>query len=309
MKKTFLNLSKIGAIAFILILACIFIKIEIVFGDELVDDKMAEEMFDQDFDPQTLESGEQSLSSSQVILRRERLTQEISDQHKQLLGQLAVYQQDERKYRITLDQYQRLQTLKSIEDIIEVSRKLILSRNTALNSYLNLLRLQVIESEGIEQTHKNRVIEQIEMLQDQLAQHSNLAQEITDRERVNELAVDFQSVADSINTTSYYALSVLAIGRLQSVYDQALVINQRIREKDEQTQTTNPARNRSLAEVEKLINELPPLNHQAWMQVDKAESAYQSYEKVYRNLSQDLNSIYSKLSRLVSYYEELENIR
>ena len=307
MKKRLHNLKKVWIIIPLFIVAVSF-RIETVVGQELTADPAIEEMSEQEPDSQPVEDDDQSLSNTQLILRRERLTEEISDQHKQLLGQLTAYQQDERQYRIALDQYQRLQTLKSIEEIVEISRKLILSRNKALHSYLNLLRLQIIESEGIEQKHKTRIIEQVEALQIQLTEHSNLAQEISDRERVNQLAEEFEPLAESVSTTSYYALSILAIGRLQSVYDQAVVINQRIREKDEQSQIESSARMRSLAEVEKLINELPSLNRTVWTRVDEAESSYQSYEGLYRNLSRDLNSIYSKLSRLVSYFEELENV-
>ncbi len=308
MKKRLHNLKKVWIIIPLFIVAVSF-RIETVVGQELTADPAIEEMSEQEPDSQPVEDDDQSLSNTQLILRRERLTEEISDQHKQLLGQLTAYQQDERQYRIALDQYQRLQTLKSIEEIVEISRKLILSRNKALHSYLNLLRLQIIESEGIEQKHKTRIIEQVEALQIQLTEHSNLAQEISDRERVNQLAEEFEPLAESVSTTSYYALSILAIGRLQSVYDQAVVINQRIREKDEQSQIESSARMRSLAEVEKLINELPSLNRTVWTRVDEAESSYQSYEGLYRNLSRDLNSIYSKLSRLVSYFEELENVK
>lgn len=250
------------------------------------------------------------LSSSQVILRRERLTAEIQDQRDQLLGQLSEYQKDERRYRVALDQFQRLQTLSSIEEVVAASKKLVLSRNLVLHSYLNLLRLKLVESEGIEVRHKSRTVEQLEGLAQQLLDHSNKVEQINDREAINQLAEEFVPLSESITEISHYALSVLAIGRLQSVYDQSVVVHQRILQKDsEEAVPSNTSRNRSLSEVERLINELPPVFLSVWSKVDQAGDSRYGYRNLYRSITTELNTIYSRLSRLTAYYEELENVK
>ncbi|HQM15977.1 MAG TPA: hypothetical protein PLM16_02090 [Candidatus Woesebacteria bacterium] len=245
---------------------------------------------------------------SNVILQKERLAEEIQDQHRQLLGQLNQYQHDERQYRVALDQYQRLQTLSSIEEVVTAARQLILSRNLALQSYLNLLRLKLIEAEGIEITHKNQVVVQIESLLELLKEHSAQALNITQREEINQLAESFQEIYFQIRSTSYYGLSILEIGKLQAVYDQAVVINQRIQMANESDSKQEASRERALLEVNKLIKELPQLFSNMWVNVTLAQEKNDGYESLYRFQSQDLNLAFARLSRLIAYFEELEGI-
>lgn len=275
----------------------------------------AQESSDQSEQP--IESNQLDLSVEQatapaqltnMVLHKERLVEEIQDQHRQLLGQLTQYQHDERQYRVALDQYQRLQTLSSIEEVVAAARQLILSRNLALQSYLNLLRLKLIETEGIELTHKNQVISQIETLLAVLKEHSAQALNITQREEINQLADSFQEIYDQIRSTSYYGLSVLAIGKLQAVYDQTAVINQRIRAAEERTVISDSSRERSLLEVNKLIEELPQIFSKMWTNVTIAQEKNNGYESLYRSQSQDLNLVFARLSRLIAFFEELEGI-
>jgi hypothetical protein len=276
------------------------------YSQEQVDDQVESSQ-----DQENLDSAD--LPPSQVILTRERLTQEIQDQRDQLLGQLAEYQHDERRYKVALDQFQRLQTLSSIEEVVIASRKLILSRNLVLNSYLNLLRLKLVESEGIEVRHKNQVIGRLEGLQQQLIDHSTRAEDVNDREAINQLAEEFIPLSESIIETSHYALSVLAIGRLQSVYDQSVVIHQRILQKEDgqenESNALSSSRTRSLSEVDRLINELPPVFLSVWTKVDQTDDSRYGYRNLYRSITTELNSIYSRLSRLTAYFEELENVQ
>jgi len=252
----------------------------------------------------------ENLSQSDQIIYRERLEAEIEDQHAQLLSQLNTYQNDERNFRVAHDQYTRLQTLNSIEGVVNSAKSLIKSRNTALYSYLNLLRLKIVEAEGIEMFHKERVIERILSVQFQIDEHSSKVDSVVSREEINELAEEFSSISELITETSYYALSVLSVGKLQAVYDQSVVINQRIIEEEGDTALIeSTTRARSLAEIEKLISDLPPLFQDIWSEINLAEERTQGYGYLYRGLSRKLNTIYSKLSRLTAYFEEVENVK
>ncbi len=257
-----------------------------------------------------IEINSSNLSISDQVIRKERLEAEIKDQHSQLLSQLSTYQNDERNFRVAHDQYLRLQTLNSIEGVIASAKNLNLSRNKALHSYLNLLRLKIIEAEGIEMFHKERVLERILSLQGQLDDHSKQVESIVAREEINDLAETFKPISLSITETSYYALSVLTVGKLQAVYDQSAVVGQRIFNEESNTvlaESTN--RTRSLAEVDKLMSELPPLFQEIWAEVNHAEGKTQGYRNLYSGLSRKLNTTYSKLSRLVAYFEEIENVK
>jgi hypothetical protein len=248
-------------------------------------------------------------ASSQIVVQRERLAGEIEDQHSQLLTQLNQYQQDERQYRVSLDQFQRLQTLNSIEKIVEDSKQIIRSRNDVLSSYLNLLRLKLTEAQGIEISHKNAAIQQIEVLREQLGQFSGEIETYSQREEINAYSARFLPVSEEITTVSYYSLVILTIGRLQAVYDQEVVINQLMQGDLPEEQALSTSRARSLHEVDKLLIELAPQFSQLWSEVASASESESGYENLYRSMNRELTPIYASLSRLLAYYQELENVK
>ncbi len=247
--------------------------------------------------------------SSQVVRQRARLQAEIEDQHAQLLSQLNQYQSDERQFRISLDQFQRLQTLQSIEKVVEDSKKLIITRNTVLDYYLNLLRLKLIESEGVEISHQDQAIEQIEILRKQLAVFTSEVKPYSQREEINNYTQQFLPFSERIHSVSYYSLVILAIGKLQAVYDQSVIVNQNIQEKYKGESTLVNSKDRSLNEINKLLKELPPDFSALWLKVAQSSEKDQGYESLYRSINRDLTPIYAKLSRLVSYYQELEGVK
>ncbi len=302
------NKLKSFLVLFLLIFCLMVSQNTIVFAQEEVFESNIDENELTDFVDENNDFAD--IPASQLILRRERLIAEIEDQHKQLLSQLSIYQDDERNFKVAHDQYQKLQTLNSIEGVVESAKKLVLSRNIALNSYLNLLRLKIIESQGIELFHKERSVEQLVSLQEQLQHHSRKMEGAVNREDVNQLALEFEPLSQSITQTSYYALSILTVGRLQSVYDQSVVINSKILEtQSTQVMAESTNRARSLAEIENLIENTPPLFLEMWAEINQAEGKMSGYESVYREINRKLNTIFARLSRLVAYFEELENIR
>lgn len=279
-----------------------------VFEPQSLSDFDLEEMLDVSSD-----EDEEATPASRLVMQKERLHAEIEDLKRQLLGQLAQYQQLERRYHISLDQYERLQTLQSIENAVAAAQQAMLSRSQILNTYLSLLRLQLIEAEGIELTHKNRALELIE---DDLADLERLTQELDrelDREELNEAADDFEPLGERILETSYYSLNLLSLGRLQSVYDQAYIIHQKIKEKDtaDENFIQRTQRQRALNEVDKLIDQILAQFRELWPDLDPSKYRHTKnhYQRMYRRITGDLNLIYTKLAQLVSYLEELEGLK
>lgn len=250
--------------------------------------------------------------SSQVILQRQRLAEEIQDLEKQLLGQLNQYRQHEREYRIAHDQYQNLQTLSSIEEVVNSTKRAMRSRNLVLNTYLNILRLKLLETEGIELVHQERALEIIESQRQRLEDFEQLIDQSQDRESINLITDEFSSLGEEINNNSFYVLSILAIGRLQAVYDKAVIINQKIsleESKSEEALLEQSQRERAINEVNKMIAQLPPMFETVWSNAYVSRRTGRQHENFYRNLTRELGPIHSRLSLLVSYFEELEGVK
>jgi tetratricopeptide (TPR) repeat protein len=262
--------------------------------------------------PSLLLAQESESQSSQVILQRQRLTEEIQDLEKQLLGQLNQYRQHEREYRIARDQYQSLQTLSSIEEVVSSTKKAMRSRNLVLDTYLNILRLKLLETEGVELVHQERALEIIEKHRQALGAYEQLIDQSQDREAINLIADEFLSLGEEINNNSFYVLSILSIGRLQSVYDKAVIINQKISSEESEAEEAvleQSQRNRAINEVNKLITQLPPMFETVWSNAYISNRPSRQHESFYRNLTRELGPIHSRLSLLVSYFEELEGVK
>lgn len=262
------------------------------------------------------EVGEGSFSPSQMKeygVQKQRLATEIVDLKRQLLSRLNQYEKDEKQYRIAIDQYRSLQTLNSIEEAIAVTKRAMLSRNEVLEIYQNLLRLQLIDAQGIELSHKRQALSQLEENRELLAEFKNKVEQTNDRNDVNNLAIEFTPLGAQIHETSYYALGIMAIGRLQSTYDQAMVISQRVTSaQQETTDQTNEAKiKRSLKEIEKLLEQMPPKFESAWMKVNESISrrGNTTYHSLYQTLNKNLMPIYTDLSKIISYFEEIEQVR
>lgn len=262
------------------------------------------------------EIGEDNLTDFQnkeFVAQKQRLAHEIEDLKLQLLARLSDYERDEKLYRIAIEQYRNLQTLSSIEEAITVTKRTMLARNKVLDIYQNLLRLQLIESEGVELSHKRQALIQLEQNREQLAKFETLIEQAQDRDDVNALAIEFTPLGQEIQEASYYALSIMAIGRLQSTFDLIIVVNQRVvASHKENPDEVHAAKNqRSLNEINKLLEEMPSMFHTAWTRVDESADARRgtNYAGLYNRLSRDIMPIYTNLSRIITYLEEIEQVR
>ena len=256
-------------------------------------------------------SAQEEIKSSELVLQKQRLAQEITDTKNKLIEELEQYSQDEKQYGISLAQFRKLQTLNSIETATRIAKKAILSRNLVLDTYLNLMRLKLVEAEGIEVVHKEKVLHEIENHRQALVDFEEKVAPIEDRDNLNLLATQFLPLGNEIKNTAYYALSLLAVGKLQAVYDQAYAIEQKVEQKDvsDLSNLEQAERTRATAEVEKLVAQLPPEFEALWTDLTAVEDSHSDYKRFYRSVFDDLDLIYSQLSRLTAYLEELEQLK
>ncbi len=250
-----------------------------------------------------------SSDKDERVLQKDRLAQDIDQTKQELLSKLENYNQIERKYRIALSQYQSHQTLSSIEEAVNTARAAMLSRNDVLITYLKLLKFKLIESEGVEVTHKKRALIQIEQMLVRLGQFGAKVEPVEDRVKLNQLADEFNQLGSEIEETSYYTLNLLSLGKLQAVYDQAKVMENKIEQKQgsNSSKLDQAADKQALKETQRLIEAINPMLQEVWTDISQVKQDNSTYQSQYRRLFDDLNPIYAKLSQLVSYLEELLN--
>jgi hypothetical protein len=250
-----------------------------------------------------------SSDKDERVLQKDRLAQDIDQTKQELLSKLENYNQIEKKYRIALNQYQSHQTLSSIEEAVNTARAAMLSRNDVLITYLKLLKFKLIESEGVEVTHKKRALNQIEQMLVRLGQFGAKVEPVEDRIKLNQLADEFNQLGPEIEETSYYTLNLLSLGKLQAVYDQAKVLEKKIEQEQASTgsKLDQAADEQALKETQRLIEAINPMLQEVWTDISQVKQDNSTYQSQYRRLFDDLNPIYAKLSQLVSYLEELMN--
>ncbi|MBD3250218.1 MAG: hypothetical protein GF381_01430 [Candidatus Pacebacteria bacterium] len=244
---------------------------------------------------------------SEPILQKQRLEKEISNLKKQYIGQMEEYLQQERSYEVAKDQYLRHQTLSSIEEAVNQTRAVMKARSQVLTTYLQLIKLKLIEAEGIEVTQKTKALNYLDLTLDKLAQHQVTLDQISTRDQVSAAAAEFVSLEPEIENTSYYGLSLLAVGKLQSTFDQARALEKKVTaanfEPDTLIEQSEQAR--AVEETNKIMSQVQTELAQQWELLAQLEPEAMKYQVYYRSLFEELTPVYARLSQLVSYLDEL----
>ncbi len=242
------------------------------------------------------------------VYQQERLEKDIEDTKAALLGQLEEYKQVERRYNIAVNQYRSLKTLESIKDAVKAAKEAMLSRHQVLTTYLNLLHLKLLNSQGIEVEKKQKALDWIERDLKELSAFADEVEPVNDRVQINNLADEFMPLASQVQETAAYTRSILEIGKLQAVYDQAAVLSEQIKEKQATTSSELViARNRpALKETDRLMADINELLKEQWLELENVKQRRDNaFRNFYRGISEDLDPIYSRLAQLISYFQEL----
>jgi hypothetical protein len=169
----------------------------------------------------TLVNAQEPAAKTDLIWQKERLQEEISQARQAYSQNLEDYRNKERLYTIAYDQYASLKTLAALEDLVIKTKAVSLIRDQALINYLELLRLNLYGSEGVELSVKNQYLQLLEENIDALTTHSQALEAKHSQSEVQASLDEFTAFTD-LNKMSEQVLALLAISRLQRIYDLAL---------------------------------------------------------------------------------------
>ncbi len=251
----------------------------------------------------TLVKAQEPAAKTDLIWQKERLEAEISQVRQDYSQNLEKYRNQERLYTIAYDQYISLKTLASLEDLVIKTKAVALSRDQVLINYLELLRLNLYASEGVELSVKNQYLQLLEENIDALKNHSQALETKHSQSEVQASLDDFVPFTD-LDKMSEQILALLAISRLQRIYDLALPLKQDV------DQFLGVAESSALSPLLRASEETDQTLAQAknnlnllWEKAKKANSL----ETIYRNLTKELNPVYINLSQSLAYLDELMN--
>lgn len=251
----------------------------------------------------TLVKAQEPEAKTDLIWQKQRLEEEIRKARQEYSQNLEEYRNQERFYSIAYDQYTSLKTLTSLEDLVIKTKAVALSRDQVLIKYLELLSLNLYASEGVELSVKNQYLQLLEENIDGLKKHSQALEAKNSQSEVQSSLDDFKSFTN-LNKISEQILALLAISRLQRIYDLALPLKKDI------DQFLGVAESSALSALLRASEETDKTLAQAhnnlnllWEKSKKANSL----ESIYRNLTKELNPVYINLSQSLTYLDELIN--
>lgn len=246
-----------------------------------------------------------SIPSADMVVQQESLEKEIEEVNASYRGQLETYRRLEKEYQIALDQYQKHQTLISIEEAVKATKKAMQSRNEVLTTYLTLLKLELLDAKGIEVSQKSVTLSRIDSHLAELKTQKTFIDEMSERIHINKAHDDFIEFGKTIKQISEEAQILLAVGKLQSVYDKAIVLQKDI------SALVNPdlevvnraAKTRALNETDMVMNKSYTELQNYWNDIGSRREKQNVYS-LYNNHTKVLNPIYADLSQVISYFNE-----
>ncbi len=244
-----------------------------------------------------------------LIWQRERLDQEIQTVKTTYQAQLENYLYQDKLYRIAYDQHKQLQTLVSIEDLVQKAKNLGVYRDEVLISYLNLLRLNLIATEGIELALKSKYITQLEATITYIKNHQEVLKNLNDRDQVTASLATFTNDQKGVGNLANEVLVLLSIGNLQMIYDKAIILKKDIDVYlDAKGTLSLPAIDRASFETNRSLDSAKLKLDAFWADVLNRGGGNWYLAKFYDDLPKTLNPIYVNLSQSISYLNELLSI-
>ncbi len=241
------------------------------------------------------------VAKTELIWQKERLEAEIIATRQKYSQSLESYRSQERLYTIAYDQYSSLKTLAALEDLVLKTKSVLIVCDEVLINYLELLKLNLYASEGVELSIKNKYLDLLEEQIITLKAHREALEKKTDQSGVQASLDDFVKF-DDLDKISEQILALLAISRLQRIYDLAIPLKKDIDKflaVDESDDLS--ALVRASAETDKSLVKAQNNLNLLWQKSAQASSL----ESIYRNLTRDLNPVYINLSQSMAYLKEL----
>lgn len=257
---------------------------------------------------ETSESAPDATGTTGTIFQKQRLNEQIEDVIASYRQKLEEYRTADREYSLAVAQYRKLNTLASLEEAVLASKEAMKSRSEVLTTYLTLLRLQLVDANGISLAQKQRALQSIDDILISLAEHRTQIDSISDRYKVEEVANTFLPLSAQIENTSYYSMSLLEIGQLQAVFDKikALAADMERQNKQETSALKKAERERAYTEINNKIDEVVNTFKVIVFELDEKKES--NIRGRYTNTVKKLGLVYAGQSQILEYLYEVNEL-
>lgn len=251
-------------------------------------------------------SSPDTVISTDSIFTKPRQTAEILRLRELYQDQVERYSNLERTYLINKAQFEKLNTLQSLEEAIKSTREVMLSRTDVLITYFELMRASLEDTEGVELTEKQKNIDAMVGYIEQLRVHREKTLNSKNREEIAVIVTEFRTLSLPFESTAYKSLALIRTGDIQTVFDKSEIIYRDVLKYHGENQTTplrQQERERAYREVnnaiEKTRGDLLTVRTAYAQEKDMNRENYNS------SLVRTLNTAYTGTSQILSFLEEL----
>lgn len=236
--------------------------------------------------------------------------EEIKITEQSLIGQLEEYRDAYRAFLIAKEQLKNLETLKSIEDATQALKKVMEKRALVMDSHYKLLKLYLFKDAGIEPKIKDQLVQRVDNSLQKITRHQSQLAAVQNRAQAQVMADNYLLLSEELETNSYLSSAWLNFGKVQAVYWQAMDVYQNI----DQILTSDLNKGRE-AEKERALQEIANLldKVQKNLEEHKTDLVNLNNEETvtkqnYNRLINDLGPTYASLNKILSYYQELNEL-
>jgi hypothetical protein len=222
-------------------------------------------------------------------------------------SQLAAYRNDERNYDIAKEQYNQLGTLASLEEAVRSTRQVMLSRVIILRTYFDILKVQLINTKGVDLNMKNAQVQKLDASLQNLQKHQAKVEKATDRDSLLVVETEFGDFEEDLQLTSYLTSNMIAYGNLQSVYDKTRVVTNEIIDQAQKSETNAlilAEKKRGFTEINRTLDGVGESLKSVKIILEKTQKDLKTGNNLSESDSQ-FNTIYSGIAQSLSFLDEV----
>ncbi len=231
-------------------------------------------------------------------------------QRAQYRQQLETYRTAEHTFTIAKEQYEKLQTLVSLEDAVRSTQQGMLARVTVLQSFMEMTRLQLEQTSGIDLTTKDTQLKQDDSVIEKLKAHRLAVEASNDRTKILQVALEYLTLSAEVNDAGYHSLAMINYGQLQTIYDKTIAIRDDVTatvEQNEKNPLVLSEKRRALDEINRSVETVNTQLVDAREDLKPSKSSARSFysRSRYNSYVDNLSDIYGNLSRNLDYLQEI----
>lgn len=232
--------------------------------------------------------------------------EQFANVQRQYLSLLEQYRIQEQTYKIAREQYYQLNTLASQELVLREGKSLLTIRANVLLTYVQMIEWKLSQTRGIPLENKNSHLVTIGLLREQIQIHKSNIQASSDRLFFDDELRNFSQIYQTVQSQSYYALSLMKVGNMQSAYDKLLVVRDAVKADTDQRELSTSIRAEKQRGFDEIDRRLQRINTDMEPIKTDIYTGRRGFSVGHlSDLSKALSSPYSQMSQTRSLLQEI----